>query len=91
MEIIIGIAIFLFLIVLVIGASLMGNEPSLEPPQRAMKNRSARNKLFRSANWEKGVQQIGVPVQADYNRPLEVAPDNQLLPPPRDIEGVNGE
>jgi hypothetical protein len=89
----IGAGITLVIGVVLAMQELAGSDPPAEPPDPILAGQGARDRLFRPAPWVKG-RQIATEVAAPaYNRPLELQliPDHEILPPPREVRGVNNE
>ena len=86
-------------VVLVLGVvpeliDLPGEDIAVEPAVAPLDYTLAHERLFVPRNWAKGtIVPAAVADPAAYNRPLEVdvVPDNEILPPPRVVRGVNHE
>lgn len=62
--------------------------PQSPVEKKVLEEPQDRNVLFRPEEWKKA-ELAAVPV---FNRPLEIAaPEEHILPPPREIQGMNGE
>lgn len=79
-------------VLLVIGWVLLhliaGPDPPARPPAAPRRDPRLDESLFRARAWKHAV----LPRLGNYNRPADIdLVDDALLPPPRQIEGVNGE
>ena len=73
---------------------LAGADPAPEPPGNHPAEVGDREALFRPPAWKKGQPTgPGAGAPAAFHRPLEVEalPEDGVLPPPREVRGVNGE
>lgn len=74
---------------------LAGADPPPEPPDNYPADVGDRESLFRPPAWKKGQPTgPGAEAAAAFHRPLEVEvlpPEDGVLPPPREVRGVNGE
>ena len=68
--------------------ALAGPHPT-PPPPAARKFTKRGDALFRLQGWHPRPYLAAPPVP--YNRPPDVQPDQDILPPPRPIAGQNGE
>jgi hypothetical protein len=68
--------------------ALAGPHPPTPPPV-ARKFTKRGDALFRLQGWHPRPHLVAAP--APYNRPPDVQPDQGILPPPRPIDGQNGE
>ncbi len=99
MNILLGIVlgILLFAGGAVIVVALLGPHPPAEPPESVPEDAKRRARLFKPATWRRAqLGAIGENRAADvpvFHRPLEVQrlPEEEIMPPPRDIRGVNRE
>ena len=94
-AVVVGVAVGITLIIGVMLAihELAGADPPAEPADLLLGRQWSRDRLFQPVGWAKGGD-IGREVVAPaYNRPLgvDVVPDNEILPPPREVRGVNRE
>jgi hypothetical protein len=97
MTLLVGI---LLAVVLVMGrkvlAILTGPAPPEAPPEKAAEDLKRRERLFQPRPWRRRQLAAVKPRALDaqsFHRPLEIQPlpDQQILPPPRDVRGVNRE
>lgn len=89
----IGIAIGIVLLGAVLVATLLGPDPPAEPGDAVVDDSSVRDSLFHPPGWTKGRVPLLGGAPAEFNRPLDVQalPNDGILPPPRQVQGVNGE
>jgi hypothetical protein len=78
-------------VVIALGAllhALAGPHPPAMPPRSGFPGRRGES-LFVSAKWPR---RVGGTATTGYNRPPDVGLEEQgILPPPREVEGRNGE
>jgi hypothetical protein len=84
-------ALIAIVAVIAIGAALYavaGPHPPAMPPRSGFPVRKGES-LFVPAKW---ARKAAAAAQAGYNRPPEIALEDQdILPPPREVMGRNGE
>jgi hypothetical protein len=73
--------------------ALAGEDPPAEAADTWRDAELSPDALFHPMMWVRGREPHAGAAAAAYNRPLEVelAPDQDILPPPRGVRGVNNE
>ena len=71
--------------------ALAGMDPPAEPADAVHEDAQERDALFQPDAWKKS--RTAPAIAPAYHRPLDVAPvpANEILPPPREVQGVNEE
>jgi hypothetical protein len=88
-----GIGILLALGVVGLVNTFAGELPAVEPSTAAVDYELSHEILFAPHPWLRGVGAPPAAAVPAYHRPLDVQvlPDEGILPPPREIIGVNDE
>ena len=88
-----GMGILLALGVVGFVTTFAGELPAVEPSTAGVDYELSHEMLFTPRPWPRGVEAPPVDTVSAYHRPLDVQvlPDEGILPPPREIIGVNNE
>lgn len=85
----IAVAALALLVIAALLYVLAGTHPP-PPPRISRPHTKSGDALFRVPNWQTRPG-TGVPRLAPYHRPPDLLPDDEVIQPPRQVAGRNGE